>query len=624
MTVFKKVDVVTVGAGLTASILAWKLTAKGKTVVSLEQGPSRFANPDFEQNHDSLRYSVRKAMMFPVHRETWTWRPHVKLPALPVRQLGSFHPGQGIGGAAIHWAAQTWRFYPSDFNYRTHHIERYGKDKLPEGNMIKDWPVSYHELEPYYTQADYDIGVAGQAGNLRGEIVPGGNPFEGPRSTPYPLPPLQRSKAALMFEKATANMGLHPFPQPSSILSQAYTGVSGRPRSGCMYCGFCVRFGCEVDAKFSPVTDYIPLAMDSGRYEIRTHSKVLRVNVGADGRATGVTYIGIDGQEHEQPADVVILSAYPLSNVRLLLLSRSQQHPNGIGNDRGWVGKNYTYQLVQGPATGVWDGMRFNSYMGNSCLMSLVHDFDSDNFDHSNLDFIGGASVGFGGGEREPLTSTLGMIGLHEGHAPGSSSSGGSSKSGDWNKPEAPALAFEVGSLAGQGKEWGADWKQNLSKNWDSVMGIGIQGESLPYVDQFMDLDPNYRDVYGQPLLRLTFDWHQNDYNLYRYLAARCIEMMKAMNPTRMSETPELSPYNVHSYQSTHITGGAIMGFDPGDSVTNKFGQVWDTPNVFVTGATLYPQNAGMNPTGTLIALAYMTGDALDDRYWRNPGALLV
>lgn len=99
---------------------------------------------------------------------------------------------------------------------------------------------------------------------------------------------------------------------------------------------------------------------------------------------------------------------------------------------------------------------------------------------------------------------------------------------------------------------------------------------------------------------------------------------MRAMNPTRMVCTPELSPYNIHSYQSTHNTGGAVMGSDPGNSVTNRYGQVWDTPNVFVTGAALFPQNAGMNPTGTVLALAYWAADALKSRYFKNPGELLV
>jgi gluconate 2-dehydrogenase alpha chain len=182
---------------------------------------------------------------------------------------------------------------------------------------------------------------------------------------------------------------------------------------------------------------------------------------------------------------------------------------------------------------------------------------------------------------------------------------------------------MEIGSLTGTGEEWGQDWKDNLRRNWDSYFGIGIQGESLPYPDQFLDLDPVYKDSYGQPLLRVTFDWHENDRRLYRYIAQKCIEVMRAMNPTRMTTTEELRPYRIYPYQSTHNTGGAIMGASPGNSVTNKYGQVWDTPNVFVTGAALYPQNPGMNPTGTLIALSYFTGEAIARRYFRSPNRIL-
>jgi gluconate 2-dehydrogenase alpha chain len=106
-------------------------------------------------------------------------------------------------------------------------------------------------------------------------------------------------------------------------------------------------------------------------------------------------------------------------------------------------------------------------------------------------------------------------------------------------------------------------------------------------------------------------------------MAEKCVEIMRAMNPTDMRSTDELEPYNIYSYQSTHNTGGAIMGADPGHSVTNKYGQVWDTPNVFVTGAALFPQNAGYNPTGTVIALAYLASDGLKRRYFRDPGKVM-
>ncbi|QPC81737.1 GMC family oxidoreductase [Phototrophicus methaneseepsis] len=622
MATQKHVDVVTVGAGWTAGILAQQFTAANMDVISIEAGPQRWATEDFEHNHDSLRYTLRKAMMFDLNRETWTWRPNPNKPSLPIRQFGSFHPGQGIGGAGIHWAAQTWRFYPSDFNYRTHHIERYGEEKLPEGNMIQDWPLDYADLEPYYTQSEYDIGISGQVGNLGGTIIEGGNPFEGPHQRPYPLPPLVRSKAADMFSAASREMGYHPFPQPAAILSEAYRDISGRERSGCIYCGFCTRFGCEVDAKASANASHIPLALETGRYHIRTNCKVIRVESNKDGLATGVTYIDqTTGEEHFQPADIVILSAYTLSNVRLLLLSSSDSHPNGLGNDQDRVGKNYTYQLIGGPVTGLFKGQRFNSYMGNSCLQDLIHDFNADNFDHSDLDFIGGASISCGGGEKEPVTSTLNMP-VFDMEKDGSA--GDEDGDGNQGTRPRPPIASEVGSLAGAGTQWGQAWKDNLRENWDSVTGIGIQGESLPYTDQFLDLDPTYTDNMGQPLLRLTYDFHDNDYKLYRYIAQRCKEIMDVMNPDHVVTTTELSPYNVHSYQSTHCTGGAIMGDSPENSVTNRYGQVWDTPNLFVTGAALYPQNPGMNPTGTLLALAYWQADAIKNQYLREPNHLIT
>jgi gluconate 2-dehydrogenase alpha chain len=467
---------------------------------------------------------------------------------------------------------------------------------------------------------EYDIGISGQAGNLDGVVQQGGNPFEGPRSRPYPLPPLVKSIGAEMFTGASESLGYHPFPQPAAILSQAYTDLSGRQRSGCLYCGYCTRFGCEVDAKASPNVSHIPMALATGRYEIRTNCKAIKVNMGGDGLATGITYIDqTTQQEHFQPAEIVILSAYTLSNVRLLLLSRDAPHQDGIGNDRGMVGKNYTYQLGGGGATGIFEGRRFNSYMGNSCVQAAIHDFNADNFDHADLDFIGGASLTCGGGENDPVGSAIRLP-----VAP--SQSTGGLQTEEEAKPDAhfPGLPQESGSLTGQGRQWGREWKENLRRNWDSVLGIGIQGESLPYPDQFLDLDPTYKDAHGLPLLRVTFDWHENDYRLFRFVAQRCKKIMETMDPTHLLFKGELEPHNVHSYQSTHSTGGAIMGIDPGSSVTNKFGQVWDAPNVFVTGAALYPQNPGMNPTGHLLAHTYYLADALKARYFRDPGDLLV
>ncbi len=603
MTVHPKVEVVTIGAGWSAAILAWKLTEAGHRVVSLEQGPMRYTYPDFAHNHDALRYQNRYALMHSLGRESWTWRPNPRAPSLPMRRYGAFHPGQGFGGSGVHWSGQYFRFLPYDFRYRSHHIERYGEGKLPEGSTIQDWPVSYEELEPYYSEAEWDLGVSGQVGNLRGELIEGGNPYL-PQSRDYPLPPLITSIPAEMFADACREMDYRPFVMPSGIQSQAYTDRFGNTRAGCVYCGFCTRYGCHVDAKASGHNVHAPVALASGRWDIRPHAKATRINLDRAGLATGVSYIDLNtGEEHEQPADIVISTGYTMTNVRMLMLSRSDVHPGGIGGDRGQLGRNFTYQILREPATGVFEGRRFNLFMGNTSTQQTLYEFYGDNFDHSDLGFIGGGGIFCTPGEREPV-GTAGDTPFGE---------AGNGENGEEGEND-----------GGPTRGWGRAWKENLRRNWDAYVPITFQGESIAYSDHRFDLDPNYRDAFGLPLLRMTFDFKENERDMYRFVARRVIEIMRRMNPTRMETEEELGDFSIEPYQSTHINGGAIMGTDPGNSVTNGYGQVWDTPNVFVTGAALYPQNPGANPSATMGALAYRTGDALKDRYFRNPDRLLT
>ncbi|MGI5187216.1 GMC family oxidoreductase [Promicromonospora sp. CA-289599] len=582
------VDIVTIGGGMSASIFASQiLPPTSLQMVSLEQGPAQWTYPDFAHNHDSLRFQNRFAMMQDISRTTWTWRPDARSPSLPYRQFGSFHPGEGLGGSMVHWTALTWRFLPDDFRYRSLNEEKYGSDRIPDEMTTQDWPIGYDDLEPYYDQLEYDMGVSGRAGNLGGQILPGGNPFEGARQRPYPNPPLARSKFGQLFADTAEQLDHHPFPTPAGILSQGYTDPYGNTRAGCLYCGFCTRYGCEVGAKTSPLTTWLPPALDTGRYEVRTGCRVLRIETADDGRATGVRYVDSRGEEHVQPAEVVVCSAFTFENVRMLLLSRGGAHPDGIGNDRGQVGRNYTYQLVQSPAKGLWEHESFNFFMGNGCTSSQIYDYNADNFDHSDLDFLGGAAISAAAGQREPISSSSTLL---DGFVD---------------------------------RQWGAQWKSMLGRYWDRVGTVNIEGDSPAYAGNFLDLDPTYKDEWGLPMLRITFDWRENEQNMYRFLAARCEEILRAMNPDRVSVTSELGPYRIDQYQSTHPTGGAIMGRDPGDSVTNSYGQVWDTPNVFVTGAALYPQNPGANPSGTVGALALRTAEAIRDRYFAKPGELL-
>lgn len=592
-----EVDVVTMGAGWTAAIVAQQLTAEGLSVVSLEKGGAKYTWPDYAHNHDELRFTSRHELMHEIEKESWTWRPNDRAPSLPMRQYGAFHPGTNVGGAGTHWSAVMWRFLPSDFEWLTHHTERYGPGALPEGHSNQDWPVTYDDLEPHFTRFEIDTGMSGQTGNLRGQILSGGNPFEGPRSQPYPLPPLAVTRSGERFAEGAASLGLQPFVQPSSILSEGYTDMSGVPRSGCLYCGFCTRYGCEVDAKTSPMTAHVPMALDTGRYEIRTHCYVTAIEVDDAGLATGMTYLGRDGREHFQPARIVLVSGYTMSNVRLLMLSRSSAHPDGIGNARGQLGRNATHQINGAPSTGLFEGERFNTFMGNTATTHAVYEFTGDNFDHTGLGFLGGSQIFPSAGERLPIGNMEGIPQV----------AGEATGAGDADEP----------------REWGQAFKDRM-RDWDSFIPLIVQGDSLAYHHNFFDLDPNFDDFLGRPLLRMTFDWTDNERRIWAFIAERCSEIMEAMGPTQQDDEPEIPPYDIEEYKTTHIQGGTIAGDDPSNSVCNRYGQVWDAPNVIVTGASLFPQNPGANPTATVTAWMYLALAAMkEQRYWRDPGELM-
>jgi gluconate 2-dehydrogenase alpha chain len=157
------------------------------------------------------------------------------------------------------------------------------------------------------------------------------------------------------------------------------------------------------------------------------------------------------------------------------------------------------------------------------------------------------------------------------------------------------------------------------------MMNIGISGSVMPYRDAYLDLDPTYRDAYGLPLLRMTFDWHDNEYAMLDYMGTRMEEVAKAMKPDAYFKAirKKGQHYDTRIYQTTHTTGGAVMGASPETSVVNKYLQSWDVPNVFVMGASAFPQNMGYNPTGLVAALAYHSAKAIREQYLKHSAPLV-
>ncbi|QEM80548.1 GMC family oxidoreductase [Halomonas binhaiensis] len=581
------VDVVLVGLGWTNSIMGMELTDAGLNVLALERGKDQDTVPDFAypKMADELTYGVRYKMMQRPAKSTLTVRHGINDTALPYRHLGSFLPGNGVGGAGTHWNGHTWRPQPQELRLKSYVEENFGADIIPEDMTIQDFGVSYDELEPHFDCFEKVLGISGKAGNLNGELQEGGNPFEGWRSSEYPLPPLARTYNDELFTQVAKDQGLSPFPLPAANASEAYTNPYGMQLGPCNFCGFCERYGCINYSKSSPQTCVLGALKQRENFSYRANCEVLKVNLDSDGkRATGVTYIDENGDEVIQPADLVVLGAYGLHNVHLLLVSGIGKPYDPISGT-GVVGKNYAYQMTGG-ATLFFKDKEFNPFIGAGGNATTVNDYGVEQIDFGREGFIGGSYLSAAMTNGQPIR----------------------------NMP-----------LPSGSPSWGAGWKQAVKDNYGHAMSVGSHGSNMSYRDCYLDLDPNYTDDHGRPLMRMTFNWKDNDVRMTQYMKQKIETLTKALGPDdyRLSFKDFNSMYDVRPYQTTHNVGGAIMGTDPSTSALNRYLQTWDVDNVFVMGAGAFPQNIQYNPTGLVGALTYWAAKAIREKYLPNPGPLV-
>jgi gluconate 2-dehydrogenase alpha chain len=587
-TLLKEVDAVVIGVGWTGSILARELTKAGLNVVGLERGAKRTPRDDFTlpSVRDELKYANRHELFQDTQAETVTLRHSPAETALPIRRLGSFLPGTNLGGAGSHWNGNTWRLLPYDHKPRSQILERYGRNAIPDEMTIADYPVSYDELEPYYDKFEKLCGISGKAGNLRGQKIDGGNVFEGPRQNEYPNKPLVQPMAGALMEAGCRSLGYHPFPAPAANASDVYTNPEGLTLGACEYCGHCERFGCEANAKASPNVCVLPVLMADPKFELRTHAYVKElVYDKAARKVKAVRYVDTrSGEEYEQPAGLVILGAYVFNNVSLMLVSGIGE-PYDYKTGKGVVGKNYCYQVTGTNVQVFFENHEINPFMAAGSHGTVIDDFNGDNFDHSGLGFFGGAYIQAAVTNGRPINT----------------------------RPVPPGTP-----------RWGRDWKKATAKWYNHAFGVNASGCSYAHRENFLDLDPTYKDALGRPLIRMSYNFHDNDYKLAEYMAGVIGRIARAMNPTVMS-TPAArrGNYNVVPYQSTHNTGGTMMGAEPSTSVLNRYLQSWDADNLFVMGASVFPQNQSYNPTGVVGALAYWSANAITTQYLKRPGPLI-
>jgi gluconate 2-dehydrogenase alpha chain len=561
-TRLKDTDVVVVGLGAAGGVAVLPLAEAGLDVVGLEAGSwltrRDFAPDELRNNYRGWPMAVHKA-----DAEAPTVRANTSATAVQDGQPMM----NGVGGTSLHYWAQHWRLNPWDFKVISETTRRYDARRIPHGSTVEDWPFGYDELERFYDKVEYEVGVSGQAGNLSGKIDPRGNPFEGPRKRPYPMPPLRWTAFHERMAAAARTLGWRPFPGPAAINSRAY-----QDRSACMYHGFCNRGGCHVDAKNSTAVSTIPRAQATGRLKVVTRAVVTSVEVDGQGRATGVTYLA-DGQELFQPAKVVLLASYTYENVRLLLLSKSKAYPNGLSNNHGQVGRHYISHH-QAAAVSALFPFDLKAWYGLPAQGVAVDDWADDNFDHGGLDFIGGANLWVMSDRRPISAASMNTFGL----APG----------------------------------WGSRWKAFIKENADRSHTSYIQKTTLPYEDNFLDLDPVVKDPLGRPVIRITGEFKENE----RKLAAFAQDKMERWYREAGAIAVSKAPVGGHLPASTHAYGGTRMGDNPDTNVLDRWGLSHEVPNLGVLGASVMGTSGAHNPTHTVQALAWRTADYLV-RSWK-------
>lgn len=568
----ERFDAIIVGLGAVGGIMAEQLTTAGLRVLAIEKGPDH-SQSDFQVKQDEIRYYVRGSIVAGVSVDPVTWRATERDEArvLPwsAGPLGTDEPLYGLpsigtGGGTVHWGCASYRFRESDFRMRSAISERFGADALPDDTTVEDWPVTYADLEPYYDQAEYEQGVSGAAGNINGEIQPQGNPLEAPRSRDYPMPPVRQCAGDHRFVEACEQLGYHPFRQPLALNSVEYDG-----RPACVACGFCHGYPCHVEAKSTTQVTSVPVAKATGNLEVRPFCRVLEVLRWPDGRVRGVTYADGAMQRHEVEADIVILSAYALQNARLLLLSRI----NGNGEvGRHFMTHNFGWFTSVVPE---WT----NPFMGPFNASSAIDDVSSELIPDNDHGVLWGSPIISVTGDLQPIEAFHNM----PAHAP----------------------------------RWGQGLKDWLTGNYRRLHRMYSQTTNFPSPRHFCDLDPNVRDRWGQPALRITHDWDEHDVAAVEYLGTIKRQISEAMGAEDAWMDSPRPPYHL----STHDVGVHRMGEDPATSVTDVYGEVHECPGLFAIGGGQFPSYGGYNPTETIQALAYFSAAELRRRLGVVPAA---
>src|SRR5579863_8826374 len=534
-----EVDFVVIGAGAAGGIMAKQLSVAGFSVVVLEQGGWGKYGREHEYNKDEWlqrNLSDEDRLMSDPVRQRNTFRPNDKVKAV----AGTHSYGCVVGGGTVTYGGSSWRHLPYEFREASY------DHTIPSGTGMADWPVSYEELEPYYTQAEWEMGISGLRVN---------SPFVAPMTKDYPVPPMPLKSSGALMKTAASKLGLTVVPGPLAIISQPYMG-----RQACVNCGICSGYGCQVKARSSSAVTVLPIAIKTGRCELRVKSYVREISVDNSGRVTGVIYFDAQKREVRQKAKAVILSANAGESARLLLMSKSARFPDGLANSSGVVGKNVMYG--NGVSVSGLFEHPLNEYKGVISGAGILDFVPSD----EKRGFYGGGRM-TARGYQTPYD--LGLNGL---------------------SPDAPS--------------WGAGYKKALREEANHRMTITSFVTQLPVETNRVDLDPDVKDAWGLPAMRITLSPHADDKKNMEFFRQKSIEVLEAAGAKKVWAPPV-----GESRGGAHNRGTCRMGNDPKTSVVDKYHKAHDVPNLFIVDGSSFVTGGRNHPTMTIEALAFRASE---------------
>lgn len=521
-------DVLIVGAGASGGIAASQLAAAGFRVVCLEQG-DWVPRTDFAGDKPEWELKAQK-----------DWHPNPNRRArsadYPLDTSDSdVNPlmFNGVGGSTVLYAGHWVRFMPSDFQVRT------------QDGVADDWPLTYEDLAPYYAKADVAMGVAGLAGDPAY-----------PDEHEYPNPPMPLNRIGRKAAAGLDRLGWHWWPGPQAISPRPY-----RHMQACVRRGTCLT-GCPEGAKGSvDITHWID-AISAGT-RLVTGARVREITTNAAGMATGAVYFDKKGVERHQKADVVIMAANGIGTARLLQLSTSKAHPDGLGNSSGLVGR----RLMMHPyaaATGVYDEP-LESWLGPSGHAIQTYEFYETVKDR-----------GFVRGAKWQVMPSGGPLGLRAGYS--------------------DAALDEV---------WGDAFHRRTRRTMGRAFEWGITAEDLPDADNRVTLDPVLTDAHGIPAPKITYRNSENTVRMMDFNLARAKEAHEAAGAVEVHLTPLMRDCG------WHIMGTARMGVDPTESVIDPWNRSHDVPNLYIVDGSAFVTSAAANPTATIAALTLRAAENL-------------